>query len=107
MEDNVYYNPEKFGLSIVSTLDFGYRYEYDMVVLFKKNNGTYLIGTSSGCSCIEPFENQTIIDLTPVKGWHDISRLVKSSRRFFDSSDAQKYLDWLMKVEPLFEKETE
>lgn len=106
MEDNLYYNPEKFGLSIVSTLDFGYRYDYDMVVLFKNIDGTYLIGTASGCSCIEPFENQTIIDLTPVKGWHDISRLVKSSRRFFDSSDASKYLDWLMKLVPLFEKET-
>ena len=106
MEDNIYYNPEKFGLSVVSTLDFGYLYDYDMVVLFKNTDGTYLIGASSGCSCIEPFENQTITDLTPVIGLHDLFRFVKGSGRFFNSSDSWKYIDWLVKIIPLFEKET-
>jgi hypothetical protein len=50
--NNIYYNPEKFGLEIVGEVDFssGY-YEFDLRVVWRKK-GTKILLTArdSGCS---------------------------------------------------------
>jgi hypothetical protein len=62
---NIYYDPEKFGLTIVGEYDIGGGYEFDKTVLFFRGaDGVYLYGQDSGCSCPSPFESKGIGDLT-------------------------------------------
>lgn len=61
--ENLYYNPETYGLTIVEQCDTGEDYGFDLTVIFRKDNNYYL-GTDSGCSCPTPFESYTFEDLT-------------------------------------------
>lgn len=62
---NIYYDPEKFDLEIIETVDAGHSYEFDMLALFRRGNNFY-IGTDSGCSCPLPFEGVGVNDLTEI-----------------------------------------
>lgn len=63
--NNIYHNPEKFGLEIVDTVDAADSYEFDMLALFRRGDNFY-IGTDSGCSCPMPFEGFGVNDLTEI-----------------------------------------
>lgn len=62
---NIYYAPEKFGLKLIDSIDKAGSYEFDMFVVWQKENGDMVYGTDSGCSCPSPFESSGIADLTP------------------------------------------
>lgn len=56
-DDNVYYSPEKFGLTRIGEADLREPdYSFDLIAAWKGDEGFYL-GTDSGCSCPSPFEN--------------------------------------------------
>lgn len=56
-DENIYYSPEKYGLSIVGTIDLSEPdYSFDMLVVWKSEQGQFWVGTDSGCSCPSPFE---------------------------------------------------
>lgn len=61
-DQNVFYDPEKFGLKIVLTVERDLFYEFDMFVIWTDGERFYS-ATDSGCSCPIPFEDLTLDDL--------------------------------------------
>lgn len=59
---NIYYSPEKFGLTIVGEIEMSGGYEFDTTVLWKDDQG-FAWAHDQGCSCPTPFED---IDLSNV-----------------------------------------
>lgn len=59
-----YHDPAKFGLAMVGSIDFRDAYEFDIVAVFRDQQGRlgYLI--DSGCSGPTPFEDKGVNDLT-------------------------------------------
>lgn len=56
-DDNVYYNPEKYGLTIVGEVSWMEpRYDFDFTLVLVDEEGTLWWARDSGCSCPEPFE---------------------------------------------------
>lgn len=71
--NNVYYSPEKFGLTIMETIDFSSgSYEFDYLVVFKDEAGNYYYAEDSGCSCPSPFEGMGLPDLTRVQSLDEV-----------------------------------
>lgn len=62
--DNIYYDPGKFGLTLLGELDFssGY-YEFDYTAVWSDSSGTLYYLDDSGCSCPSPFEDYNVSDL--------------------------------------------
>ncbi len=60
---NIYYNPEKFGLTVIGEIDYGEMYEFDKIVVWERSDGVYVWGADSGCSCPTPFEDTTLDEL--------------------------------------------
>lgn len=59
--NDVYYSPEKFGLTTVGEVELSNgSYEFDLFVVWQDSAGTYLWGRDAGCSCPSPFEYQGI-----------------------------------------------
>lgn len=60
---NVYYHPEKFGLSIVGEVDFDSAaedYGFEKLVVWRQVNGAQLYWAGdAGCSCPLPFADAT------------------------------------------------
>lgn len=57
MLNDVYYNPEHFGLTKIAEHDLSEPdYSFDLLVAWKNGDGIFL-GTDSGCSCPSPFES--------------------------------------------------
>lgn len=70
---NIYYDPEKFGLSIVGEVEFSNdSYEFDTTVVWRDKNGTLYCASDSGCSCPSPFEDLGIADLTKIERIQDL-----------------------------------
>lgn len=63
---NIYYDPEKFGLTAVGEVDWlGGGYEFDLTVVWRRDlDGALVYAEDSGCSCPTPFEGQGVADLT-------------------------------------------
>ena len=60
---DVYYEPGKFGLSIIGEVEFRLSYEFDMFVVWKRlADGAIFYANDSGCSCPSPFERYTSVD---------------------------------------------
>jgi hypothetical protein len=59
---NIYYDPEKFGLTVIGAIELGGGWEYDTTVLWKDAQG-FAWAHDAGCSCPTPFED---INLTNV-----------------------------------------
>jgi hypothetical protein len=56
--NDIYYNPEKFGLEKVGEFDWADPdYSFDICCVWKAQRGQYWVGNDSGCSCPSPFEN--------------------------------------------------
>lgn len=63
---DVYYDPEKFGLTILGEAEASGGYEYDKIVVWRDQHGQLFTGTDSGCSCGSPFETTGLGDLDKV-----------------------------------------
>lgn len=75
---DIYYNPEKFGLTILKSHDIAGSYEFNMVVVFRTDDGRFLVGQDSGCSCPTPFESLGVRDLTEVESLADVADFARS-----------------------------
>lgn len=55
---NIYYNPEKFGLETVAEIEYADELDgYDTRVVWKNKSGDMFTARDSGCSCPIPFED--------------------------------------------------
>lgn len=74
---SVYYEPERYGLTVLHEHDPPLSYEFHMLVLWVHKSGKLLMASDSGCSCPSPFEDYTSLrDLTPVGSIEDIQSVV-------------------------------
>ena len=65
---NIYYNPEKFGLSIFAYIQFiPDSYEFNTIVVWIDKNKDLFWYHDSGCSCNTPFDNVGLESLFPIK----------------------------------------
>lgn len=60
---NIYYDPQKFGLTPVGTVELGGGYEFDTYALWRNIEGALVWAHDSGCSCPTPFEDLGVDDL--------------------------------------------
>lgn len=59
---NMYYSPDDFGLTLVTTFNRSEPdYSFDFVCVWHNEDGYYIAG-DSGCSCPSPFEQYTSVD---------------------------------------------
>lgn len=80
--DDVYYNPDKFGLEVVGSADIADSYEFDMFLVLTDGKQLFW-ARDSGCSCPSPFEDYTSLDmlesgsvdscLRAIENWSDSS----------------------------------
>lgn len=57
-EENIYYSPEKWGLTPVADIDWSDGdYVFDYRCVWKDANGVFYTARDSGCSCPSPFED--------------------------------------------------
>lgn len=59
-----YHDPAKFGLTMVGSIDFRDAYEFDIVAVFRDQQGRLGYLKDSGCSCPVPFNDMGAGDLT-------------------------------------------
>lgn len=59
-----YHNPEKFGLTMVGSIDYRDEYEFDIVAVFRDQQGRLGYLKDSGCSCPTPFDGMGVDTLT-------------------------------------------
>ena len=106
-DNNIYYDPKKWGLVPLISLDIAGDYEFDIFAIWfdpkdkEKCNGLYY-ANDSGCSCPSPFSAYTKLSdlqfsnreeeiLASINAWgreayekHDISSLKTKVREYFD-----------------------
>lgn len=65
---NIYYSPEKFGLTLVADIDVREPYyDFDKIVVWKRGHprgDEFYTAHDSGCSCPSPFEAIGFDDLS-------------------------------------------
>jgi hypothetical protein len=91
--DNIYYNPEAYGLTIVDSIDSGESYDFDMVAIWRDVDGNLYWATDSGCSCPTPFESYTDVaslDRLTRGGWKYFEATVRG--RYSFNADDEKFL---------------
>lgn len=66
---DVYYQPEHFGLTPIIEVELdGESYEFNILMVWKGQDGKLYTATDSGCSCPSPFEDYISIDDLEVVG---------------------------------------
>jgi hypothetical protein len=62
-DDNVYYHPEKWGLTAVYDVEWrDEAYEFEITAVWKDKDGVFYVASDSGCSCPVPFEDYDSIE---------------------------------------------
>jgi hypothetical protein len=59
-----YHDPAKFGLTMVGSIDYRDEYEFDIVAVFRDQQGRLGYLKDSGCSCPTPFDGMGVDTLT-------------------------------------------
>jgi hypothetical protein len=86
MSDNIYYNPEKYGLTVVGEIEWSEPcYSFDTTVVWKDKDGIYYWASDSGCSCPSPFEELNSLD--DVDGSGDRNAVIAFLQKDLDESD--------------------
>lgn len=77
-QDDVYYNPEKFGLTQIAQADEDdMSWKFNMFVVWKHTDGRVFAASDSGCSCPSPFEDyHNLNDLTLVDSYSQLKAMV-------------------------------
>jgi hypothetical protein len=74
---NVYYSPEKCGVTVVGSVEADRSYEFDIVLVVQDKQERLWAAHDSGCSCPTPFDNFTgFSDLTPIRTMFDFERFM-------------------------------
>lgn len=98
--DNVYYNPEAYGLKKVADIELSAPfYSYDTLAIWQNpETKLFYLGTDSGCSCPTPFESYNgIPDLTGPLSFNDavaeaISLVAGSYEPGYGASDLADFI---------------
>lgn len=79
-DGNVYYHPEIWGWTGFASLDLiAQYYEFHILAVLKRKDGTLVYAVSAGCSCPTPFdEYSTPESWTPITGITAFSGAVKA-----------------------------
>ena len=96
--NNIYYNPEKFGLEIVAEIEYSSgSYEFDTRVVWKKKDvHSFWTARDSGCSCPTPFEDEDLesIDrLNQDELRREVQTESKGNRRNISPEEGQEFLE--------------
>ena len=97
---DVYYDPEKFGLTKIAELDYTmHAYSFNLYIVWQHEDGRIFAASDSGCSCPSPFEDYTTLEsLVPFeipdfhKAVEDAMAIVENEA-FGRHNDGQQYLD--------------
>lgn len=66
--NNVYYSPEKYGLEVVSEIEYSSgAWEFDTRMVWRHPEGHLVTARDSGCSCPSPFEGEGLNTLERVE----------------------------------------
>lgn len=96
---NIYSSPEKFGLAIVGEIDWSSgSYEFDLTVVWRKPDGTLLMGEDSGCSCPGIFENDPGVDELTVVTPAELQALLEERNKNAYYDRAAEVADLMAKV---------
>jgi hypothetical protein len=99
-KENVRYKPEKYNLTYLTEIDLEEpHYSFEIVGVWKHENGTYYIGTDGGCSCPSPFEYYNGIEdltgpLTAEEAKEEITSLWKQAGKY----DPQSFQTEIKKI---------
>lgn len=78
--NDVYYSPEKFGLTTVGQIDWEEPdYSFNMTVVWKDKDGKLYWASDSGCSCPSPFEDYHSIDQLETGSFFDLARYLEEN----------------------------
>ena len=93
---NVYYDPEKFGLTQIGHIELAGSYEFDTYVLWKDKNGLVYWAYDTGCSCPIPFEDYTTLEsLNVIRIYTDLDVLKSAlGSRVIDGHSLDKFMDF-------------
>lgn len=96
---NIYYDPEKFGLTVVAEVEYSSGgYEFNTRVVWRqKETRKLLTARDSGCSCPVPFEDINLSNVEPVDFAalrREVMEHVSTSENYhcLTAADAQKFL---------------
>lgn len=74
---DVYYQPEKFGLTPVAEIDYSSgSYEFDIRVVWQHSSGLLFTARDSGCSCPSPFEYVTSLEKVDLFDYDEVEQEV-------------------------------
>lgn len=80
-DKDVYYSPEKLGLTIVGEIDWvNAPYEFDLTVVWKDAEGKLYWYSDAGCSCPSPFEDVRSLDELETGPWPALSEYLAKQR---------------------------
>lgn len=99
--NDVYHEPNKFGLTKVAEIDYSDQdYQFDLRVVWRHKDGRYFTARDSGCSCPSPFEDYDSLDkLTPFKR-EDVEREARE-QSFSSRYDGEDIVPFLSKLRDL------
>ncbi len=102
MQQDIYYQPETCGLSLVSEVENAGNYEFDKAVIWKHDaSGRVFYAFDSGCSCPSPFEDEffnvnergeinTSLNEATARNWEGAADELE--REHFGKGDARRIL---------------
>lgn len=91
---DVYGQPEKFGLTPIGELyDPEACYSFDILAVWKHEDGRIFWGQSAGCSCPSPFETVTSLEddelsLVTNESWEEFAKAVDEHCKPYTYSNA-------------------
>ena len=74
---NPYYSPQECGLELIADINFTDNYDFDMIAVWRNEDGELFWACDAGCSCPCPFENYTSLDsLDRLSNWEYFEKTV-------------------------------
>jgi hypothetical protein len=101
--NNVYYNPENFGLKVIGQYDFSSgSYEFDTRIFWADENGAVYTARDAGCSCPTPFEGyRSVAELeriNDIKQFKAEFQKEMEDRSYYDGDSRTQITEVLNKV---------
>lgn len=94
--NNVYYDPDTFGLRIVAVADAGEGYDFSFFVVWRNEEGQFLWASDLGCSCPTPFEDTGVEDLHRGTQHEAIASLQHWAAESYNKPDITNAIELLM-----------
>lgn len=90
--ENLYSTPESYGLSVFGEVDMedgSIGQGFNMVVVWRTTDGSFVWGQDEGCSCPAPFEDTELRELEPVQSLAQLETVVRSAWGFRETDAVQ------------------